>query len=70
MIKDLIEVEDFDSHFDQLKIYYEQAQIEIIVQAAKKLNEAFERYETATCKITLNKDNLEDYLFTYVHYQS
>jgi hypothetical protein len=33
------------------------------------VSEAYERYFEATSKITLNKDNLEDHLFSYVSYQ-
>jgi hypothetical protein len=41
---------------------------EAVKEHAKKINEAYEKYEQATNKLPINKENLEEFLYTYVNY--
>ncbi len=65
-LEDLQEVPDDSS---QIKDTYGKSSEEVLKEA-KRLNDAFERYLSATSKVVVTKDNLEDALFTIVNYQS
>jgi hypothetical protein len=41
-----------------------------VLEKASLIKEAYDNYQKVTAKISLNKDNLEDFLFSYVQYQS
>jgi len=41
-----------------------------VLKEAKIVNDAFYEYMSATSKVIVTKDNLEDSLFTIVNYQS
>ena len=66
---DLYDVDELEIFKEENYAYYEQGALDQITERAKDVSEAYERYFEATSKITLNKDNLEDHLFSYVSYQ-
>jgi hypothetical protein len=41
-----------------------------VLKEAKIVNDAFDQYLSATSKVLVTKENLEDSLFTIVNYQS
>ena len=65
----LDDLQDLHDDSAQLKYVYGKA-FEEVVKEAKIVNDAYEEYMSATSKVLVTKDNLEDSLFTIVNYQS
>jgi hypothetical protein len=65
----LEDLQDLHDDSAQLKYAYGKA-FEEVVKEAKIVNDAYEEYISATSKVLVTKDNLEDSLFTIVNYQS